>query len=129
MKTATLTQSRRTQCTRRLTADERSILAGPPPRTASLPIEAVPAYLREEWEHFKGYGWSDHHTADRLGIKRDTFKTWAPRYARRLARIQERAQREATENLTLTAYPTFLAAQEGATHTTPRYSAIEAIAC
>lgn len=89
MKTSTLTQARRTQCTHRLSAAERGILNAAPAQRHSLDIAAIPAYLREEWEHFKGYGWSDQRTAQRLGIQADTVNKWAARHAERIAR-QER---------------------------------------
>ncbi|MGL5442545.1 MAG: hypothetical protein ACRDDJ_08760 [[Mycobacterium] stephanolepidis] len=103
MKTATLTQSRRTRCAHHLTAEERSILNAAPAQQPSVPIEAVPAYLRGEWEHFKGFGWSDHRIAERLGIQGDTVKKWPARHAERIARSQEIARRQIeAENSTLT---------------------------
>lgn len=88
MKTSTLSRARRTQCTHRLTAAERGILNASPAQRHSLDLAAVPAYLREEWEHFKGYGWSDQRTAQRLGLQADTVNKWAARHAERIARQQ-----------------------------------------
>lgn len=106
MSTATLTQIRRKQRANRLTAEERKILTAAPAQRISVPLEVVPAYLRAEWEHFKGYGWSDHRTAERLGIQRDTINKWVSRHAQRIARSEEllRQQRDADTNA-LTAQP------------------------
>ncbi|WP_078354546.1 hypothetical protein [Mycobacteroides chelonae] len=95
MKTAALTQNRRTRCAHRLSSAERSILNVAPAQRTSLDLAAVPAYLRDEWEHFKGYGWSDHRTAERLGIQPDTVNKWAQRHSERIARLEELARQQA----------------------------------
>ncbi len=95
MKTAALTQNRRTRCAHRLSPAERSILNVAPAQRTSLDLAAVPAYLRDEWEHFKGYGWSDHRTAERLGIQPDTVNKWAQRHSERIARLEELARQQA----------------------------------
>lgn len=94
MSTATLTQISHKQRANRLTAEERKILTPAPAQRISVPLEVVPAYLRAEWEHFKGYGWSDHRTADRLGIQRDTVNKWVSRHAQRIARDEELARQQ-----------------------------------
>lgn len=95
MKTAALTQNRRARCAHRLSSAERSILNVAPAQRTSLDLAAVPAYLRDEWEHFKGYGWSDHRTAERLGIQPDTVNKWAQRHSERIARLEELARQQA----------------------------------
>ncbi|SLI19556.1 Uncharacterised protein [Mycobacteroides abscessus subsp. abscessus] len=90
MKTATLT----TRCAHRLSSAERNILNAAPAQRTSIDIAAVPAYLRDEWEHFKGYGWSDHRTAERLGIQPDTVNKWSSRHTERLARREELARQQ-----------------------------------
>lgn len=102
MKTSTLTQVRRTQCTHRLNAAERGVLNATSAQRHSVDIAAVPAYLRDEWEHFKEFGWDDQRTAQRLGIQPDTVNKWAARHAERIARQELEAAR-ALEALTAVA--------------------------
>ncbi|OHU76037.1 hypothetical protein [Mycobacteroides chelonae] len=95
MKTAALTQNRRTRRAHRLSSAERGILNDAPAQRTSIDLAAVPPYLRDEWEHFKGYGWSDHRTAERLGIQPDTVNKWAQRLSERIARLEELARQQA----------------------------------
>ncbi|MBV8861263.1 MAG: helix-turn-helix domain-containing protein [Mycobacterium sp.] len=56
---------------------------GEPPTIAQspLPVEAIPdPELREEWEHFRGFGWSDQRIAARLNVKWDTVQNWVRRF-------------------------------------------------
>lgn len=134
MSTATLTQISHKQRANRLTADERKILTTAPAQRLSVPLEVVPAYLRAEWEHFKGYGWSDHRTAERLGIQRDTINKWVSRHAQRTARNEElaRQQRDADNNV-LTAQPATDGLESltgaGPAHSAHLPSIAQAIAC
>lgn len=49
-----------------------------------LPIEALPdADLREEWEHFRGFGWADERIASRLELEWSTVSGWVHQYRER----------------------------------------------
>ncbi|SLF47884.1 Uncharacterised protein [Mycobacteroides abscessus subsp. abscessus] len=48
---------------------------------SQVPIEALPGReLREEWQHFRGFGWPDERIADRLNVKWNTVLVWALRF-------------------------------------------------
>lgn len=48
---------------------------------SQIPIAALPdRELREEWEHFRGFRWSDERIAERLGVKWNTVQVWVLRF-------------------------------------------------
>lgn len=52
-----------------------------PEEFAPIPLDALPdRELREEWEHFKDFGWSDQRVAERLDLNWNTVLVWAIRW-------------------------------------------------
>lgn len=51
------------------------------PEPQQLPLSAIPdRHTRIEWEHFRGFGWTDERIAIRLGFHPETPQKWAERH-------------------------------------------------
>ncbi|APD84553.1 MULTISPECIES: helix-turn-helix domain-containing protein [Mycobacterium avium complex (MAC)] len=51
---------------------------------AHIPIAAIPDIdVRQEWEHFREFGWSDERIARRLNVEMHRALEWARIYGRR----------------------------------------------
>ena len=71
--------------------------------TAPLPLDALPDVdTKQEWDHFRGYGWSDERIATRLGLEWATVSGWVHRYQERgrAVRPSAKKRRQRVEELT-----------------------------
>lgn len=56
-------------------------MSAQPDEIPPIPLDVLPDHeLREEWEHFKGFGWSDQKVAERLDLNWHTLLVWAMRW-------------------------------------------------